>query len=247
MTRKPTAPRKSGLHYEKVPLAEVARKIAEDIPDARKNGIDGRTAERRRRPRPHPRQFHGVQFYKDPDALCRIVGGFVGEGLEDGALALVIATPDHAARIDSCLCTRGIDVDDMKRNGSLVMLDARETLQLFMIDGMPDPGLFRRAIGAALTRLSRGREHRPIRAYGEMVDLLWKNGLEAAAIRLETMWNQLAATRDFNLLCGYSMGNFYKGAAIEEICDQHSHLIGGSGDVTVLPELHVESATLPSS
>ena len=176
-----------------------------------------------------------MQFYKDQDALCRIVGGFVGEGLEDGALALVIATPDHAARIDSCLRARGIDVDDMKRDGSLVTLDARETLERCMTDGMPNPALFRRVTGSALTRLSRGREHRIIRAYGEMVDLLWKNGLEAAAIRLETMWNQLATTHDFKLLCGYSMGNFYKGAAIEEICDQHSHLIATNGDVSALP------------
>jgi hypothetical protein len=248
MTRKITIPRKSPLHFEQIPLTEVVKKIApHDAAKEPTSVTDELPAERRRRPRARPRQFHGVQFYKDQDALCRIVGSFVGEGLEQGALALVIATPDHAARIDSCLRARGIDVDDMTRDGSLVTLDARETLQLFMIDGMPNPGIFGRAIGSALTRLSRGREHRTIRAYGEMVDLLWKDGLEAAAIRLETMWNQLAATHDFKLLCGYSMGNFYKGAAIEEICDQHSHLIGGSGDLTVLPHLQAEPATLPGS
>jgi len=236
MTRKSTIARKSRLHFERVPLTEVAKKIAEDdLASGKRDRTTSLPAERRRRPRPQPRHFHGVQFYKDQDALCRIVGGFVGEGLEDGALALVIATPDHAARIDSCLRARGIDVDDMKRDGSLVTLDARETLERFMIDGTPNPGLFRRVTGSALTRLSRGREHRMIRAYGEMVDLLWKTGLEAAAIRLETMWNQLATTHDFKLLCGYSMGNFYKGAAIEEICDQHSHLVAGNGDVTALP------------
>jgi hypothetical protein len=240
MTRKRTVARKSGLHFEKVPLAEVIRKIPDNVSDGRKNGTDGLTAvERRRRPRVRSTHFHGVQFYKDSDALCRIVGGFVGEDLEHGALALVIATPDHVARIDSCLRDRGIDVDEMQRDGSLVTLDARDTLQLFMMDGMPNPGVFRRVVGSALTCLSHGREHLPIRAYGEMVDLLWKDGLEAAAIRLETLWNQLAATRDFKLLCGYSMGNFYKGAAIEEICDQHSHVVAGNGDVTVTSEIQM--------
>ena len=62
-----------------------------------------------------------------------------------------------------------------------------------------------------------------------MVNLLWKDGLEAAAIRLETLWNELANTHDFKLLCGYSMGNFYKGAAIEEIKGQHSHLVEETG------------------
>ena len=243
MTRKITVPGKSRLHFEKVPLAEVMKKIVpDDLANRPKKGPDDPPAERRRRPRTRAGHFHGVQFYKDADALCRIVGGFVGDSLQQGALALLIATPDHAARIDSCLRTRGIDVDDMKRHGRLVTLDARETLQLFMMDGMPNPGMFTRAMGSALTCLRRGREHCTVRAYGEMVDLLWQSGLEAAAIRLETLWNQLAATHDFKLLCGYSMGNFYKGAAVEEICDQHSHVIARNGDVIALPDLRVGSA-----
>jgi hypothetical protein len=243
MTRKHAVPRKPGLHFEKVPLAEVFKKIPAANVTNGSRGTDDLSGERRRLPRAQLAHFHGVQFYKDPDALCRIVGGFVGEGLEHGALALVIARPDHARRLDSCLRDRGIDVDDAKRDGNLVPLDARETLQRFMIDGMPNPSAFRRVIGSALTRLTRGREHLSIRAYGEMVDLLWKDGLEAAAIRLETLWNQLAATGDFKLLCAYSMGNFYKGAAIEQICDQHSHLVAGNGNVIVMSALQAQSVT----
>jgi hypothetical protein len=36
-----------------------------------------------------------------------------------------------------------------------------------------------------------------------------KDGLTTAAIKLEVLWNQLAMTREFSLLCAYSMGNFY--------------------------------------
>lgn len=232
MTRNSADPRKSGLHFEKVPLAEVVEKLTpDDAATVQKQRIDSSG------------HFHGVQFYNDSDDLCRIVGGFLGEGLEDGGLALVVATPEHAAQIDGCLHARGIDVDAMRRRGSLVTMDARETLQLFMADGMPNPGVFRRAISAALTRVRREREHCTIRVYGEMVDLLWKDRLESAAIRLETLWNQLATTHDFKLLCGYSMGNFYKGAAIKGIHDQHSHLIDGSGEARVLPAPQEESAT----
>lgn len=243
MTRKITAPRKSRLHFEQIPVAEVVKRIApDDVAKARKKGTDDLTAEPRPR-RERSGHFHGVQFYNDRDALCRIVDGFVGEGLVQGDLALLIATPDHAARIDSGLRARGIDVDELKRDGRLVTLDAHETLQFCMVDGIPNPGAFRRVVGSALRHVRGGREHCTIRAYGEMVDLLWKDGREAAAIRLETLWNQLAATHDFKLLCGYSMGNFYKEAAIEEICDQHSHLIAGNGDATARPDLEVGSAT----
>jgi hypothetical protein len=242
MPKKIAPTRKSGLHFEKVPLAEVVKKIAPDAAHGRKKGIEDVTDEPGTRPR-RPGHFHGVHFYNDPDALCRIVGGFLGEGFEHGALAVVIATPDHAARIESCLRARGIDVDDLHRQGRLVTLDAHETMQLFMINDMPNPGAFTRVISAALTELRRGREQCAIRAYGEMVDILWKDGLEASAIRLETLWNQLATSHDFRLLCGYSMGNFYKGPAIEEIHGQHSHLMAKVGDATALRELRAEPGT----
>ena len=87
-----------------------------------------------------------------------------------------------------------------------------------------------------------GPEHRTIRVYGEMVDLLWKDGLEAAAIRLETLWNQLADTHDFNLLCGYSMGNFYKRSALDQIKGQHTHLVADDGHASVLTNLHPSGA-----
>lgn len=156
---------------------------------------------------------HDVQFYDDSDALCRIVGACLGEGLKEGALALVIATPDHAARIDACLRDRGFDVEALKRGRELFVVDARDTLQLFMNNGVPNPGAFRRAMRDLLTVVKGNRRHCVIRAYGEMVDLLWKDGHKAAAIHLETLWNQLGDMQDFELLCGYSIGNFYKGAA----------------------------------
>jgi hypothetical protein len=246
MTRKSTVTPKSRLHFEQIPLDEVAKRVAPDeFPEGPRNGTDDaatRLEPGNSQPSAGVGHFHGVQFYKDPDALCRIVADFVGEGLGQGALAVMIATPDHIGRVESCLRSRGIDVDELKRQRSLATLDARDTLQLFMADGIPDPSAFKRVIGSALADVRRGRGRCIIRAYGEMVDLLWKDGLEEAAIRLETLWNQLASTDDFKLLCGYSMGNFYKGSAIQEIHDQHSHLIDTDGHGTVLTDLHTAAA-----
>jgi hypothetical protein len=224
MTKKlPVSPKPATTHFEQVPV-KVVKKTLETPSGRPASHADGG-------------HFHGVQFYKDPDSLCDIVGAFIGEGLEQGALAVVIATPEHTARIEECLRRRGTDVESSKRLGCLATLDAHETLELFMKDGMPDPGAFRQNVGELLTTVRHGREQRPIRAYGEMVNVLWKDGREAAAIRLETLWNQLAGTHDFDLLCAYSMGNFYKGAALEEIKSQHSHVVPGEGggDAPTLP------------
>ena len=238
MTTKLPASQKPKTHFDQIPV-EMVKKIAPlDEASGKAPAPTGPVAvkpSRRTQPDTDSGHFHGVQFYNDPDGLCRIVGGFIGEGLEQGNLAVIIATPEHTERIESCLSDRGIDVDTQKRLGQLITCDARETLQLFMTDGLPNPGSFRRSIGEILTKVGRGREHCAIRAYGEMVDLLWKDGREAAAIRLETLWNQLGSTHDFALLCGYSMGNFYKGAAIDEIKAQHSHLVDDTGDAALIP------------
>ena len=58
-----------------------------------------------------------------------------------------------------------------------------------------------------------------------MGDVLWKGGKKVAAVRLETLWNELAQTHAFALLCGYAMGSFYKDAAQQDISGHHTHTL----------------------
>jgi hypothetical protein len=169
---------------------------------------------------------HGVQFYGDDAELLDTIAGFLGEGLVAGQPLVVIATPEHRAGILAALASRFIDVEGARRIGDLVLLDAEETLATFMVNGMPDPALFRRSVGTVLLDAVRGRERTPVRAYGEMVDVLWKQGRTDSAVRLEVLWNDLADTHAFSLLCGYAIGNFYKQTAgYDEICRLHTHVV----------------------
>jgi hypothetical protein len=177
--------------------------------------------------------FHAVRFYEDDTSLCRIVSGFIGEGIGVGQPALVIATAAHNECILDNLRASGADVAALQRNNELLMLDARAMLNLFMEDGLPNPELFRDAATAALRRVA-ATPGRTIRAYGEMVDLLWKDGKSAASIKLEMLWNKLAGTHDFSLLCGYAMGNFYKDVTIDDICRHHTHRVSETGETSVM-------------
>jgi hypothetical protein len=178
--------------------------------------------------------FHAVRFYEDADALSRIVAGFVAEGFADAQPAIVIATPPHRAAIEKRLSERGLDVDELIGTGLLHAVDAEEMLATFMIDGMPDGGSFRRAMVPVIEKATAGRERCVVRAYGEMVDVLWKADQTVAATRLETLWNLLANSHAFALLCGYSMGSVYKNAAVAEICSHHSHVLSNAGEPVVL-------------
>lgn len=169
--------------------------------------------------------FHAVRFYESKESLCRTVADFLGEGLALGQPALVIATPQHREALLHELRARRVDVDSGQAAGDLMLLDAREMLNTFMVGSMPDATSFKIHVPAAIDRLCRGRKDCTIHAYGEMVDVLWQDGQRAAAIRLEILWNQLAMTHDFSLLCGYAMGNFYKDAGMREVCAHHSHVV----------------------
>jgi hypothetical protein len=177
---------------------------------------------------------HAVQFYGTESSLFTTVAGFLSEGLIAGQPALVIATEPHRAGVLEQLSARLIDVEQALRVGDLAVLDAREVLDRFMVNDRPEPAVFAREVGALIERQLRGRTRTVVRAYGEMVDVLWKDGNSDAAITLEILWNKLAATYGFALLCGYSMGNFYKQVEqFHEVCRQHTQVVAPGDNVAV--------------
>jgi KaiC/GvpD/RAD55 family RecA-like ATPase len=173
---------------------------------------------------------HAVQFYGSDHSLFTTVSGFLSHGLADGHPCLVIATGAHQDSILKYLRARNINVSKARRTGSLIVLDAEETLDLFMDGDEPDTDRFDASVGRLIARTLEGRKHRvQIRAYGEMVDVLWKQGRAAAAIRLEMLWNMLAQRHGFALLCGYAMSNFHKDTrGFEAICREHTHVIAAN-------------------
>lgn len=180
---------------------------------------------------------HAVQFYGNDESLFTTVAGFLCQGFVDGHPAIVIGTADHRKAIFDHLRARFIDVDQAIQAGRLRMLDAQQTLDLFMVNGMPDAQRFDNSVGKLIAEVLDGRQDKVlIRAYGEMVDLLWKDDKPDAAIRLEMLWNRLAQRYGFALLCGYSMGNFYKETkGFEAICRQHTHVVAPLADSPVMP------------
>ena len=170
--------------------------------------------------------LHIVQFYESDDALCGVIADFVGPGLAAGEPAVVIATAQHRRELTARLAARGIDVDAVRAAERLVLLDAEETLSRFIVGAAPDWDLFESTVGPVLDRLSSAHGSGRVRAYGEMVDVLWRGGNSDAAIRLEEMWNDLQKGRSFVLLCAYVMASFYdEPGGVQQICGTHSHVV----------------------
>ena len=175
---------------------------------------------------------HAVQFYSTETSLFDTVAGFLAEGLVSRQPAIVIATPGHRAGIIDHLSSRLIDCAKALRDGDLVILDAEEMLDLLMVNERPDYDLFDHNVGRLIQQSLNGRKRVVIRAYGEMVDLLWKQGRTEAAIHLEMFWNRLASKYNFALLCGYAMGSFYKQTQhLDDVCALHSHVVATDRNV----------------
>lgn len=170
---------------------------------------------------------HDVQFYESEDFLCSSVGTFLMDGLRAGQPLVVIATEAHRKGFLDRMRPVYVDIEDRLNGSDIVWLDARESLTAFMEGGRPNPELFEATIGNVFERLMAKRTYLVIRAYGEMVDLLWKDGNIEGAIALEELWNGLARKYSFNLLCAYSMGNFFKEAhthSFRQICGAHDRV-----------------------
>ena len=169
---------------------------------------------------------HLVQFYESDPVLVASVSAFLGAGLGAGEGAIVIATATHREALEHRLNAQGINVAGVMARNQLQMLDARETLAKFMIKGMPDEDLFIKVIGGAVAKASVG--HPGMRAFGEMVALLWEDHNPEAAIALEKFWNTLGKTLAFSLLCAYPIrgfGDSSQGKMFTRVCQEHSAII----------------------
>jgi signal transduction histidine kinase len=69
-----------------------------------------------------------------------------------------------------------------------------------------------------------------------MVALLWAEGNASGAIQLERLWNELAHTHSFTLLCAYPMKSFgvrRPSTEIELVCDEHTSVLASESHTSL--------------
>jgi anti-sigma regulatory factor (Ser/Thr protein kinase) len=166
-----------------------------------------------------------VFFYDVASEMAIAVADYVDGGLSVGQPAIVLATAPHLADIDAALSNKGVDVSLARARGSYLALDAAETLDAFMVHGSPNADRFVRVVGGMLDAVRV--DGVPVRAFGEMVALLWHQGNVAGAMALESSWNDLAEHQRFSLLCAYPTTAL--GTAeltdVNQVCHLHSGVL----------------------
>src|ERR1041385_5378733 len=93
---------------------------------------------------------HSVHFYENASALIERLCGITSSALRTGNSVLIVATAAHRTELVKNLKDANVDVRSLAREGRFIMFDARETLETFMVNGMPDGELFEKSVGELL-------------------------------------------------------------------------------------------------
>jgi MEDS: MEthanogen/methylotroph, DcmR Sensory domain len=171
---------------------------------------------------------HLVQVYRDTGELSESVATYLTAGFEAGEPAIAVVTAAHWSAIRERLRRGGWSTDELEVDGQLVVADAELTLAAILEAGEPSFRRFTDVVGGLIDRAAAAAPGRPIRVFGEMVDLLCRRGDESAADALEGLWNRLGARRSFSLLCAYELDVFDRRAQVTllpQVCRSHSRLL----------------------
>ena len=170
-----------------------------------------------------PRPEHAVQLFDNPDSVAETVATFVSSSLDSNATVLILISSENWRATARNLGSR--EADRAIAHGRLTVLNAAVTLSGFMQGGGVRGDWFDRTVTPLVDRLAA--QGRPLRIYGEMVDVLAAEGDFRSALQLETLWNELALRTHFTLLCGYSAVSFGDprvAHALQRICRAHTHV-----------------------
>ncbi|MGH2577696.1 MAG: MEDS domain-containing protein, partial [Actinomycetota bacterium] len=134
---------------------------------------------------------------------------YLAEGMRRLDGLVVITTPRHTRVIARHLAEEVASATvEAEREGWLVFLDARKTLDRLLVDGQPDETLFDSVVGECMREVRARSGSGKVRAFGEMVGLLWSEQRYAEAVLLEQLWNGLLAGSNYSLYCAYRIDLF---------------------------------------
>jgi hypothetical protein len=170
---------------------------------------------------------HVVQIYEDQEGFLNLLEGFVAGGIADGDCVIVIATAPVLKALKVRLRLHGYDLESLSARDQYIALDAEEVLARFMVNDWPDYHLFMDTMTTLFQRAHLNQ--RKVRAFGEMVAILWGQGKSGATVMLEYLWNTFSEKEEFSLFCAYPQSGFAQDtqSAIKNICSTHTQMVTG--------------------
>ena len=177
-------------------------------------------------------EHHVVQFYDNDEALLVTkVSHFLREGWKANDSLVSVGTANRNLVIADELNSLGVDVAAAVNSGRLLFIDAEDLLGRITSKGQPDWKCFDTVVGATVRRMNDGGS--AVRAYGEMVGILWSRGQKEAAVQLEAHWNRLIRSSRLALFCAYPidvLSHDFDKHGVDAVLCAHTHLMPSSAN-----------------
>lgn len=171
---------------------------------------------------------HVVQVYDNDVIFIDTLTGFVESAIRSHESAIVIATNAHLSALEAKLEKCGHSIEALISDNKFIPVSAEDMLHDLLINDKPDEYKFNEAISGLLKHAKLNLKN--VRAFGEMVAILWAEGKKDATLQLEHLWNKLCIQDSFCRYCAYPKELFPKNEAdaVKTVCDCHSKVISGS-------------------
>lgn len=173
-----------------------------------------------------PSHNHIVQVCQNVASQAEILTRYIKEGLLNNEGIIVIARPSLRKKVLSKLDALGFDNQTVKNQGQVRFFDAEFLLSSILIDGTIEEQAFRNLVEIPV-QVAQSKFGK-VRAFGEMVDILWQRDLQDMAIQLEDLWEDLCTNQGLRFLCTYLLDNLDPNdydSALEKIYKHHKYLM----------------------
>ena len=174
----------------------------------------------------NPSGNHTVQICSTESSHIDLVTRYIKEGLCNGEAVFVIARPALREILKLKMDALSFDGQTLQDPDQIRFFDADFILSCLKSSRSLDERAFQQILVAPI--LNAQSVYKKVRAFGEMVDILWKQGQHDMVIQLLVYWRKLPDTQKLSLLCTYSLDkvapHLYD-ESLERICKYYPYLV----------------------
>ena len=177
--------------------------------------------------------LHCVHFFEPSQFPAAPIADFLHQGLLRREGAILIASLEHAAQIESRVEEHGLNVRQMTDAGLWVVTDIEDLIQ-DLASGLATSKVVETLIELVVRPTQERSDGGRIRIYGELEDaILGRLRNPEAALEVERYGNRLVAEGATKIYCGYSLTAFPDASFAKpfvKLCNLHDRVHNGLKD-----------------
>jgi len=168
---------------------------------------------------------HDVVFCSSDAVLIGAFSRFIAGELSEGNAVVAVVTAAHERSLQSSLEAAHVDVALAIRQQRYLPVNVSELLAKATVNGCPDPLRYLDAAGDLLTEVTRRAtdNHARVAACGEGTSIFWSQGHVEAAIQIECLLDEIAMSRQMDILCAYPLAARDESVpTVRRLCAEHT-------------------------